>query len=248
MKRLGNGPEMKPHFGLLASPPPLQRIAARGCVACAAAMRVDLEGHDDTTAAAELLQLAGDWLAAHGHDAELEPDEAAMLAAAPGALPTPARERFAAQAEAAAVIGWALQRCALPAFDSDADGAAVAAALGWLDTEGAELGMRARLRPREQVMALLDALGAVHWRLLEHTRHPEAAVSMQHFSATEHAWPPDVTPCELRDGDLAIGGLALRELAPVQLFATLRRVQERHRAALWLLGQERAYWQVALPQ
>ena len=54
--------------------------------------------------------------------------------------------------------------------------------------------------------------------------------------------------CELRDGDLAIGGLALRELAPVQLFATLRRVQERHRAALWLLGQDRAYWQVALPQ
>lgn len=248
MKRIDNGLELKPHFGLLAAPPPLQRIAARGFVACAVAMRVDLEIHEDRSAAAELLQLAQEWLTAHGHGVELEADEAAALAAAPGALPTPARERFAAQAEAAAVIGWSLQRCALPPFDGDADGAAVAAALGWLEADGEELGRRARLRPREQVMALLDALGAVHWRLLEHTRSPDAAVSMQHFSATEHAWPPDVTPCELRDGDLAIGGLALRELAPVQLFATLRRVQERHRAALWLLGQDRAYWQVALPQ
>lgn len=240
--------EMRPHFGLLASPPPLQRLAARGFVACAVAMRVDLETHDDPAEATALLQLAHQWLAAHGYAAELEPDEADLLAVAPGALSTAARERFAAQAEAAAIIGWSLQRCALSPFQSDADGAAVAAALGWLETVGAELGMRARLRPREQLMALLDALGAVHWRLLEHTRRPDDPVSMRHFSATEHAWPPDVAPCELRDGDLAIGSLPLRELEPSILFATLRRVQEQHRAALWVLGQQRDYWQVALPQ
>jgi hypothetical protein len=56
-----------------------------------------------------------------------------------------------------------------------------------------------------------------------------------------------VTPCELLDGDLAIGGRALRELTPAMLFATLRRLQERYRAALWVLGQQREYWQVALP-
>lgn len=248
MNRGGKRHEMQPHFGLLASPPPLQRLAARAFVACAVAMRVDLEAHDDRAAAAALLQLARDWLAVHGHAAELDADEATLLASEPGTLPVAARARHAAQAEAAAIIGWSLQRCEVPPFCGDADGASVAAALGWLGTEGAELGRSARLRPREQVMALLDALGAVHWRLLEHTRSPDAAVSMQHFSATQHAWPPDVTPCELRDGDLAIDGLALRDLAPAQLFATLRRVQERHRAALWLLGQDRAYWQVALPQ
>jgi hypothetical protein len=243
-----NRVDMPPHFGLLASPPPLQRLVARAFIACGVSMRVDLEAHHDHAAATQLLQLAHDWLVAHGHDAELDADEAALLAAAPGTLPTALRERYAAQAEAAAVIGWSLQRCALPPFDMDADGAAIAAALGWLDAEGAELGMRARLRPREQLMALLDALGAVHWRLLEHTRRPDTAVSMQRFGAAQHAWPADVAPCELRDGDLAIDGVSLRELAPMRLFATLRRVQERHRAALWVLGQQRDYWQVALPQ
>lgn len=239
--------DMTPHFGLLASPPTLQRLVARGFVACAVAMRVDLEAHHDATEVAELTLLARDWLAAHGYAAELEPDEAAVLAAAPGLLTRADRERFAAQPEAAAVLGWALQLCPLPPFDSDADGAATAAALGWLTEGGAALATQARLRPREQLMALLDALGAVHWRLLEHTRRADAAVSMQHFGATEHAWPPAVTPCELLDGDLAIGGRALRELTPTTLFATLRRLQERHRAALWALGQQSEYWQVALP-
>jgi hypothetical protein len=243
MKRI----DMTPHFGLLASPPTLQRLVARGFVACAVTMRVDLEAHGDATEVAELMQLARDWLAAHGHAAELEPDEAAVLAATHGTLAGADRERFAAQAEAAAVLGWALQLCPLPPFDAEADGAATAAALGWLTDAGAALATQARLRPREQLMALLDALGAVHWRLLEHTRRDDAAVSMQHFSATEHAWPPDVTPCELLDGDLAIGGRRLRELTPAMLFATLRRLQERHRAALWVLGQQREYWQVALP-
>jgi hypothetical protein len=239
--------DMTPHFGLLASPPTLQRLVARGFVACAVAMRVDLEAHRDATEAAQLVSVAQDWLSAQGYAGELESDEAALLDAAPGTLAPASRGRFAAQPEAAAVIGWALQRCDLPAFDSDADGAGIAAELGWLSQAGADLATQGRLRPREQVMALLDALGAVHWRLLEHTRHDAAVVSMQHFSATEHAWPPAVTPCALLDGDLAIGGRALRELTPAALFATLRRVQERHRAALWALGQQRGYWQVALP-
>jgi len=242
-----NRGDIKPHFGLLASPPPLQRLVARAFIACAVAMRVDLVAHDDATEVAELTLLARDWLAAHGYAAELEPDEAAVLTTAPGTLALATRERFATQAEAAAVIGWSLQRCALPAFDSDADGAGIAAELGWLTQAGADLATQARLRQREQLMALLDALGAVHWRLLEHPRHGSAVVSMQHFSAQDHAWPPDVTPCELLDGDLAIRGRALRDLAPAALFATLRRVQERHRAALWVLGQQRDYWQVALP-
>lgn len=239
--------DLKPHFGLLASPPPLLRLVARGFVACATAMRADLEAHDDPAAATELIALGHDWLLAHGYAVELDPGEAALLAAPHGTLTQAQRERFAAQPEAAAVLGWALQRCALPPFDGDADGAAIAAELGWLTQAGAGLATQARLRPREQLMALLDALGAVHWRLLEHTRHADAVVSMQHFAATEHAWPPGVNPCELRDGDLAIGGQPLRELAPATLFATLRRVQERHRAALWALGQQRDYWQVALP-
>lgn len=239
---------MKPHFGLLASPPPLPRIVARAQVACSLAMRADLEAHEDAAAAAEIIALCRHWLDAAGFAAELADDETEALAAAPGALAPPQRARFAPQAEAAAVLAWALQRAPLPAFAQDADGAATAAALGWLDGAGVELATGARLRAREQLMALLDALGAVHWRLLDHTRRPEASVSMQRFAPDQHDWPADVPPCELVDGDLGLDGQPLRQLDGSALFAALRRLQERHRALLWLLGQQRDYWSVALPQ
>ena len=239
---------MKPHFGLLASPPPLPRIVARAQVACSLAMRADLEAHEDVVAAAGIIALCSDWLDASGHGAELAAEESDALGTTPGGLSPPQRERYATQAEAAALLAWALQRAPLPGFAVDADGAATAAALGWLDAAGAQLGTTARLRAREQLMALLDAIGAVHWRLLDHTRRPDASVSMQRFAPDQHAWPDEVTPCELVDGDLALAGAALRAVDGATLFAALRRVQERHRALLWLLGQQRDYWSVALPQ
>jgi hypothetical protein len=238
---------VKAHFGLLASPPPLPRLAARGLLSCALAMRADLEAHPDREAAAALIALTRDWLERQGFAAEAEAEERAALEAPPGTLDGTARERCSACGEAAALLGWALQRCDLPGFDTDADAAAVAAALGLLEPEGGELATRGRLRSRETLMDLLDAIGAVHWRLLEHTRRPDAQVSMQRFGAAVHRWPEGVVPCELAGDDLAIAGRALRELDPVMLLAALRRVQERHRALLWLLGQNRAYAEVALP-
>jgi hypothetical protein len=74
-------------------------------------------------------------------------------------------------------------------------------------------------------MNLLDAIGAVHWRLIEHTRRPQAQVSVQRFAAATHRWPEGVVPCELAGDDLAIAG----------------------RALLWLLGHQRDYRDVALP-
>ena len=103
----------------------------------------------------------------------------------------------------------------------------------------------AHLRPREEVSALLDAIGAVHWRLLEHARQP-SRISMQRWAATVHDWPQGMTPLELADGDLALDGRPLNGLDDRTLLRALRRVGERHRAALWLLGQERAYGSVTI--
>lgn len=240
---------MKPHFGLLASSPPLPRLAARAVLSCALAMRADLEAHEDREAAAALMRATREWLAREGFASEADPEERAALEAAPGTLGEAAREQCAARAEAAAVLAWALQRANLPGFDIDADATAVATALNLLRPAGRDLATHSRLRERDAMMSLLDALGAVHWRVLEHTRRPQARVSMQRFAAATHRWPSAVVPCELdAGGDLAIAGCPLRELDALTLLGLLRRVQERHRALLWALGQQRDYRDVALPR
>jgi hypothetical protein len=65
-------------------------------------------------------------------------------------------------------------------------------------------------------------------------------VSMERWRPDRYDWPEDVTPLALAtDGDMALGGASLATATPRELYAGLRRVRERHRATLWLLGQQR---------
>ncbi|MCU0759401.1 MAG: DUF4272 domain-containing protein [Steroidobacteraceae bacterium] len=236
-------------FGFLPSPPPLPRIVARAMACCALAQRVEVEPPAGEPLDAptlqgtdELLQLSRDWLAGHAMDAELSTAERAALAAATGTLDAAARERFADAGEGAAVIAWALRCADLPSFDADADAAAIAASLGWLAEAGTTLGSRARLRSRDELGAALDAIGAVHWRLRARTAPAADAgtVSMARWQPDRFAWPEGMTPLALAsDGDLALDGGPIAAASPQQLLAGLRRLRARHRAILWLLGQQR---------
>jgi hypothetical protein len=230
-------------YGFLPSPPTLARTAARALVSCAIAQRIELESEPG----AEAQQLVDDglhWLRAQGLEREIEPGELALLATPLGRLDAALRESFCARAEAACVIGWALRRTDIPGFDIDADGATVAESLGWLGDDVAPLATDSRLRHRDDISALLDIVGAVHWRLRERCVN-DAAVSMTRWTPEALAWPEDVAPLELLDDDLALGPVPIRELTGSRLFSTLLRIRERHRAALWLLGQERLYADIA---
>jgi hypothetical protein len=251
------GADGNPTFGFLPQPPPLPRIAARALVFCALAQRVEIEPPAGTPLDAqtlegmnELLELSMDWLREHGFDRELTGRERAVLQQPVGTLDDSLRETFAQSGEAAAVIAWALRRAPLPAFDADADAATVAEALGWLDEAGAQLGSTARLRNREEVGAYLDAASAVHWRLRQAatpTSTPgadeaPAGISMARWHPDRYAWPEDVTPLALApDDDLALGGCPIGQASAPALLAAWQRMQARHRATLWLLGQQRDY-------
>jgi hypothetical protein len=229
-------------YGFLPAPPTLARTAARALVSCAIAQRIELE--QEAGAEAQQLVDAGlQWLQAQGLARELEPAEHALLATPLGQLDAALRDSFGARAEAACVIGWALRRTSIPGFDTDADGAAVAESLGWLGDDVTALATETRLRHRDEVAALLDILGAVHWRLRERSVS-DAAITMTRWTPGAYAWPEDVTPLELADEDLALGAVPIRELAGPRLFSTLLRIRERHRAASWLLGQERLYGEI----
>ena len=114
---------------------------------------------------------------------------------------------------------------------------------GWLDEAGATLATTARLRSREEHGTYLDAVSAVHWRLrarIDPESAATGAVSMARWQVERFAWPEDVTPLALaEDGDLALDGQPVTAAPPAALLAALRRIRERHRATLWLLGQAR---------
>lgn len=72
-------------------------------------------------------------------------------------------------------------------------------------------------------------------------------VSMERWQPGRYDWPEGVTPLALAtDGDMALGGRSLADAAPLELYAALRRVRERHRATLWLLGQQRDWDEILL--
>lgn len=243
-------PDAPMSFGFLPSPPPLPRIAARALACCALVQRAEIEpqpgeplDEDARAGIDDLIELSLEWLERLALAGELRPAERAALEAKAGELPVDSRQHFADAGEGAAVIAWALRRAPLAGFDVDADAAAVAAALGWLDEAGATLATTARLRSREELGTYLDAVSAVHWRLrarIDPESAATGAVSMARWQVERFAWPEDVTPLALaEDGDLALDGQPVTAAPPAALLAALRRIRERHRATLWLLGQAR---------
>lgn len=237
-------PAMAQNYGLLASPPPLRVVVARTFVSCALAMRAQIDRHADAGAALAITMLTRAWLAEHRFDAALDAEEATALAAPPGSLDATSLERFTLLGEALGVFAWALRRQPLPPPDQAIDAADTAAALGFLHADGAALATGARLRDREATARYADIAGALHWRARNQIVAPGSIV-MSRWRSDAHEWPEDVTAAQFVDADLAAHGRAITSLGNDELLPLLQRCAERHRAALWLLGQQRDYWQVA---
>ncbi len=233
-------------FGFLAQPPTLARIVARGWLSCALAQRAELDAESDAPVTA-LLRATSDWLEALGLLGEAHPDERAALAAPPGVLSAADLERLGEHAEVAGVVAWALQLGCVPAVDVATDASEVAIVLGWQTAVATELQTSARLRARTELMAWLDFASAVHWRVDEQVRRT-ARIDLRGLDGAGQQQLPAVTPLHLDDaGDLLIGGQSLADLPPAALLATLRRARARHRAALWLLGQQREFADIETP-
>lgn len=237
-------PALAQNFGLLASPPPLAVVVARAFASCALAMRAQLDTHDDPAAVLLMVEQSRLWLADHGFDRVLDAEEVTALATAPGELTPAIRERYGLLGEAATVLAWGLRRLRLPAPDHSAEAADAAAALGFLGEAGATLATSARLRDRDETARYADIAGALHWRIQRQLTEP-GAVLMGRWRSDQLNWPDEVTPADFVLEDLALDGRAIGLLSDSELLRWLQSTAERHRAALWLLGQQRDYWQVS---
>jgi hypothetical protein len=171
------------------------------------------------------------WGDLHLH-AELEPEEAGLLATPFGSAQRQALVDASWRSEALTVLAWALQRTQLPAHDAQADPSAVANEVGFL-MERTVL-ESPRLRTSDELAAYADIAFTVHWRLRDFSLNPRA-LDFAKFCETARFGPLSLTGLRLEDGDLAIDDAAISKAPEPRVHMAMSIASERHQAANWLL-------------
>lgn len=234
---------LKPDVDLALRPPmpaPL-RVARRALALSALTCRSQLEPHAGDAEARAIHDGVRGWIVATGVDAELEPDELALVNTPLGQLAREAAALAGWRGEAAAVLAWALGRWELGAIDAPVDASDVAMALGWLEDAPPVLADDVRLRARTDVVQLAEMLEAAQWAL-DRALAQEPVVSLRTFDAGSFRWPRNAAPLAFTpEGDLSLAERPLTG-APEHLLRLVRRiVVERRIAVTWLAGQNARY-------
>lgn len=230
--------------GIDYSPPGGERVARRALILSAVICRANIDhgaGNDD---AESLRNQILEWLQALDLHDEIEPWEMTMLKAPLGGLTERQVIRSSWLAEGLAILAWALNGLDLPGFSEKVDPFAVTDAVHFLSMDALNVVRSSGHRSPSELSALRDLCYDIHVALRDFERHgrPTNFVRWVDPAALSHL---GLTLEELTsEGDLQIGGQPL-SAAPLQA----RRVSEwimceRHRAAVWLVGEELVYSKV----
>ena len=229
---------LEPEATPLAHPP--RRVAARALVLAAIAWRASLPGQralvlptDHRTATEELATMRA-WMGERGLDAELEPDERALLDAPFSFHMTPRCIDGSWALESAAWLGWALGRLPRPRPQQKLDADATLRALGLGTAEGESLLSTATLRPAPEVRTLHRQLLATRWRLEEWRREPAARIDLVATAARVPGL--DLGPGACTRGDLVVAGKPIAQASAAKVERVASLVLERYRASAWLIA------------
>ena len=229
---------------LFAEPPGPDQVARRAAILAAVVARglieADQELPDHAAALAEDLAFYDQLgLATHA-----EPQEDALIRAPHGTLEPQAMIDATWRAEGLAVLAWALgQLDALPPIDETIELDVLAERLGLPWKSAADVGIvrSPHLRPAADLDKLDAQLLTAHWRVRQFLQLDPAP--MDYVS-----WVPDVQwaqlsldGLEVRDRDLAIGGLPITEADPERVQTASSILVERRLAVSWLGGYDELY-------
>jgi len=233
---------MEPELDPPCAPPTASAVARRGLILAAVACRGHIEsGQGDTTAEALHPRIIA-WLQACGLADSIEPEEHAILFAPLGALGELKAIEAGWRIEGAAILAWALGKYPLPPHDARVDPFRVAETLGFLWDEAASFVRHAQLRGREQCNAYRHLVYAIHCRLREAEARPHRS---DLGSWIQPVWLRALGLARnspLVEGDLAIAGEPLHRVDAATIHGCEEIVRERHRAAIWLVGEDPGYW------
>jgi hypothetical protein len=140
-------------------------------------------------------------------------------------------------AEGVMVLGWALGRCELPAYDEEAD-LGLLWHLAGLTKDGqnaAQLVAMATLRDEAAIKLYSEQILAIHWRLRQFEQDKQAR-NLEAFAAKAWTGSLDLGMARVIEGDLAIDDLPLCQVDDSRREVVAAVVTERHKMMRWLMG------------
>jgi hypothetical protein len=220
-------------------PPTPTRVARRALALAAVTARGLLEQEDPSDPGVEeTRQRVLRWVDDVGIRDELEPDEWKVLQLPLRAAPQQDMVNATWRIEGLAVLAWALNRFAAPAYDQPVDPGQLLPAIGLLHADRAQaLLAEPPLRPRDELVTMQRRLLAIHWRLRDFGINPKS-VNFRRFCDGSTMWlgAVDLAGVRLIGDDLALGDAAIAN-APQALFHNAcSAAMERHLAINWLCG------------
>ncbi len=168
---------------------------------------------------------------------EIEPAEKDMIYAPLGSLDKQKGTRATWRAEGLGILAWALGRFPFPKYGEKVDPYELTDSLAFLDEEATNVIQSAELRPRAQLKACRELFYAIHCRLREFQRQKKARSIAAWIEPTWLETLGIESPLGPA-GDLRVGGLEIGDVDEGKVNQYAWAVNERHRAAIWLAGEE----------
>ena len=184
--------------------PSALRVAQRACVLSVVTCRgfVEQKASDAGDFWSRVLQ----WFDGLSVSSEAEPFELQLIHSPLGALPHKDQVYATWRAEGLAVLAWALQSYALPAYDEQVVAAEVANSLGFLEPE--TVLNAPSLRPDSEVQRLSESMFSAHWRLAEQNLSPRQ-MDFESFAQTAWFGPLSLEGLRIVGADLAVGAVPI---------------------------------------
>lgn len=224
----------------LAPPAPVhvgQRAVILSAIVCRGFLELDADKPETPSMVARITK----WLAELDLHGVIEPREATILNCPLGQLESQNAIDATWAVEGLAVIAWALGRGDFPLHDKEVDPYAVTDSVDFLSEDAAELIRSPELRTASELHACRELLYAIHCRLRGYIREE----SREGFSTwIESEWLSTLhidAEHLVQDNDLAIAGNPIAGVDMKNVQACEHIIRERHRAAIWLVGEYPLY-------
>lgn len=225
-------------------PPSDERVARRALILSAVVCRGNIDHGAGNDEAESLRSRMLDWVQSLELLDEIEPRELALLQAPLGTLAEWQVISTTWQAEGLAILGWALNCLDLPQHAEKVDPYAATDALSFLSMDAVKDVRSPGLRLLLEIRALRETYYHIHVALRDFERHRRPT------NFARWVDPADLSRLGLSideltaEGDLQIGGQPLRLVPDEKRQVCEWIMRERHRAAIWLVGEEAVYSEV----
>jgi len=222
------------------SPPKPLDIARRALILSGVVCRASLESYTDKDYQRETRARIQGWFDELELWPHLEPLEEKIIRAPFGKLPRRLQIQGTWFIEGLAILAWALKRSDFPAHDQKADAVAVTNALDFLQPDAAKLLLAPKVRKRAELEAAREWFYDAHCtlrRFLHHAGDGRLASWIGDYLKVLGIDPKAV----MKMGHLAVEGQAVGEADRERLLGWENVICERHRAAIWLAGEDPLY-------